>query len=243
MALIACPECGNDVSDKAPTCPRCGVPLTVESPPPAPSRAQRRMGLLVGICLGAVIVLAGAGYTAWAWAAAEAHNNAWADQTETISKSTSSSSTVTVAGDQTAVTFASHGTSTCTPDEEQTFYIQVLDLLVKQGLGDSPASITDPIARQAAAKACSDQKKADFATSISDTQVNLASFLVAVHAPESVASATDGLRGLDGTQSQTFYSPMVGEVTMQARYDGSNGLYVTLTRERQSFDWGVLFGR
>ncbi len=31
MALIACPECGNQVSDRAPTCPRCGVPILVES--------------------------------------------------------------------------------------------------------------------------------------------------------------------------------------------------------------------
>jgi DNA-directed RNA polymerase subunit RPC12/RpoP len=31
MALIACPECGSDVSDRAPTCPRCGVPILVES--------------------------------------------------------------------------------------------------------------------------------------------------------------------------------------------------------------------
>lgn len=31
MALIDCPECGNEVSDKAPTCPRCGVPIHVES--------------------------------------------------------------------------------------------------------------------------------------------------------------------------------------------------------------------
>lgn len=27
MALIACPECGSEVSDKAPTCPKCGVPI------------------------------------------------------------------------------------------------------------------------------------------------------------------------------------------------------------------------
>jgi hypothetical protein len=31
MALIACPECGNEVSDKAPACPRCGVPVFRES--------------------------------------------------------------------------------------------------------------------------------------------------------------------------------------------------------------------
>ena len=27
MALISCPECGKEVSDKAPTCPNCGVPI------------------------------------------------------------------------------------------------------------------------------------------------------------------------------------------------------------------------
>ncbi|WP_083420593.1 zinc ribbon domain-containing protein [Mycolicibacterium llatzerense] len=31
MALVACPECGRDVSDKAPTCPGCGVPIFRES--------------------------------------------------------------------------------------------------------------------------------------------------------------------------------------------------------------------
>jgi len=28
MALIRCPECGREVSDKAPSCPNCGVPIT-----------------------------------------------------------------------------------------------------------------------------------------------------------------------------------------------------------------------
>ena len=27
MALIKCPECGKDVSDKAVRCPHCGMPL------------------------------------------------------------------------------------------------------------------------------------------------------------------------------------------------------------------------
>ena len=27
MALITCPECGKEVSDKAATCPNCGCPL------------------------------------------------------------------------------------------------------------------------------------------------------------------------------------------------------------------------
>lgn len=31
MALIPCPECGNEVSARAPTCPRCGAPIFRES--------------------------------------------------------------------------------------------------------------------------------------------------------------------------------------------------------------------
>ncbi|MEA3639048.1 MAG: zinc ribbon domain-containing protein [Lamprobacter sp.] len=31
MALIDCPECGGQVSDRAPTCPHCGVPIVAAS--------------------------------------------------------------------------------------------------------------------------------------------------------------------------------------------------------------------
>lgn len=31
MALIKCPECGKEVSDKAPNCPHCGMPMLLES--------------------------------------------------------------------------------------------------------------------------------------------------------------------------------------------------------------------
>lgn len=37
MALIACPECGKQISDKAPTCPHCGAPALS-----APVAAQER---------------------------------------------------------------------------------------------------------------------------------------------------------------------------------------------------------
>lgn len=30
MALIKCPECGKEISDKAPACPNCGMPLRRE---------------------------------------------------------------------------------------------------------------------------------------------------------------------------------------------------------------------
>ncbi len=32
MPLINCPECGREVSNKAPTCPSCGVPIAPQSP-------------------------------------------------------------------------------------------------------------------------------------------------------------------------------------------------------------------
>ena len=32
MALIKCPECGTEVSDKAATCPRCAYPIAKNSP-------------------------------------------------------------------------------------------------------------------------------------------------------------------------------------------------------------------
>jgi hypothetical protein len=31
MALIHCPECNNQISDKAPTCPQCGYPLQINA--------------------------------------------------------------------------------------------------------------------------------------------------------------------------------------------------------------------
>lgn len=32
MAMIKCPECGRDISDKAATCPGCGCPINVKAP-------------------------------------------------------------------------------------------------------------------------------------------------------------------------------------------------------------------
>ena len=34
MALIACPECGREISDRAVSCPHCGCPVSVASAPP-----------------------------------------------------------------------------------------------------------------------------------------------------------------------------------------------------------------
>jgi zinc ribbon protein len=43
MALLKCAECGNDISDKAATCPKCGAPqTTVATSPVAPPAAKER---------------------------------------------------------------------------------------------------------------------------------------------------------------------------------------------------------
>jgi hypothetical protein len=53
MALLKCPECSNDASDKADACPKCGYPFQRGS-----NRASRASGCSPVIALG-VIVLAG----------------------------------------------------------------------------------------------------------------------------------------------------------------------------------------
>lgn len=47
MALIPCPECGSEVSDRAPTCPKCGVPIA--SAPKEVLIHFRRSGQLLNI--------------------------------------------------------------------------------------------------------------------------------------------------------------------------------------------------
>lgn len=63
MALIKCPECGRDISDKAPQCPGCGyAPRPLLVPPPLPPQAASRgQGMSVGciVALVAVPVMVG----------------------------------------------------------------------------------------------------------------------------------------------------------------------------------------
>jgi hypothetical protein len=39
MALIPCPECATEVSERAPTCPRCGAPIAGAAQPNTPATA------------------------------------------------------------------------------------------------------------------------------------------------------------------------------------------------------------
>lgn len=59
MALIKCPECGKEISDKAKKCIHCGCPIATEQ-----SRARKRtiaIILIIAISIAAVIV----GYSSW----------------------------------------------------------------------------------------------------------------------------------------------------------------------------------
>ena len=60
MALINCPECGHQVSDKAPTCPSCGVEIAgkITSQPIPPVKKKKKkywILLLVSFLIAAAI--------------------------------------------------------------------------------------------------------------------------------------------------------------------------------------------
>ena len=66
MALISCKECGNQVSDQAPTCPKCGTPIAaaqqnitiVQAPPP---KKGLGCGGIIGIIIVIIIIAAAVG--------------------------------------------------------------------------------------------------------------------------------------------------------------------------------------
>lgn len=52
MALIACPDCGGRVSDRAAACPSCGFPVAAAAPqPPDSTTAARTIGGVAGTWL------------------------------------------------------------------------------------------------------------------------------------------------------------------------------------------------
>lgn len=190
-------------------------------------------------------MLAGAGYATWAWAAAEGHNSAWASQLDDIGEASTESANVTVTPDKTAVTFTSTVSPTCSDTEAEAYYQDAVQAAA-DALGHAPSDtllLLNGITQAWAATQCDELQKTKFSKGVSDAQVALVVFLKAIGSSDSVMTTTDGLRSYDGTQSQSFYTPMVGQVTMQARYDSTNGLNITLTREHEAFDWGAPFGR
>lgn len=58
MSMTKCPECAKPVSEAAATCPHCGFPLAKAAPKPAAKGSP----MLIGIALGAIILVGGVGY-------------------------------------------------------------------------------------------------------------------------------------------------------------------------------------
>ena len=63
MALIKCPECGKEISDKAGACPHCGCPIGNATQPIQNNDGKSNKGskkILIGVV--AVVAIAGTGY-------------------------------------------------------------------------------------------------------------------------------------------------------------------------------------
>jgi uncharacterized membrane protein YvbJ len=58
MALIECPECGKEVSDKAPGCPQCGAPIAGSIADPATAHGRGEGLFLKSMNCGCMLVLA-----------------------------------------------------------------------------------------------------------------------------------------------------------------------------------------
>ena len=76
MALIECPECKKQVSDKAPACPQCGAPIVAappmpspETPVPAETPAPAKKGPKIHPVFLVLLVVAAAGIL-WLWRSA-----------------------------------------------------------------------------------------------------------------------------------------------------------------------------
>ena len=68
MALINCPECKRQISDKAPACPQCGCPIGGPAPGQAPRTQQvapEKPGMGAGCVVAFIFALAVGGFLAF----------------------------------------------------------------------------------------------------------------------------------------------------------------------------------
>ncbi len=97
MAMIKCPECGKEISDKATTCPNCGAPINTaaqEAPAQpdfgqyngpakkAPKKKKKHIGLIVLVVIVVLIIIIAAANSGGSNSDKEAASNQPADTTE-----------------------------------------------------------------------------------------------------------------------------------------------------------------
>ena len=78
MALVKCPLCGENISEKATTCPHCGYVVTVVGEPtPKPQKQSRSWGWLIILVIVAMIAV-------FAWNKIKRNESKKAEYTELI---------------------------------------------------------------------------------------------------------------------------------------------------------------
>lgn len=63
MALIKCPECGKEISDRAISCPACGRPIVQATPIEITGKKWKRLQLLCALAILSGIIICGFGTT------------------------------------------------------------------------------------------------------------------------------------------------------------------------------------
>jgi hypothetical protein len=154
-----------------------------------------------------------------------------------ISEASDGTDSLEIAGDLSSVRIGSAPLAQCTEAEIATISAMILNQYAHAN-GEAMAAMYVQTATQEASINCNQGKRIDFDDSVGHAQSAVAGFLIAIEAPDRVSSELDGLRGVDGTH-ETTAPTAAGLVTVQARYDGSNGLDVVFSRETSTVDWNA----
>ena len=229
MALIACSECGAQVSDRAPTCPKCGAPVAApaaSTPPaePAASRPKRRHVWLWWTIAGvALVAVASAGVFLWlsdraqrqAVAAAEAaQGEVWQSVTSRVEGlGFPTESEIGADGTYFIIRSGDPG-GPCTATDYEAIFGSVptgVDLLLAMG-------------------PCNDLKQQSFAKSVTLAFDDTTGVFEALGVSEAAVAQLKSLRGLDGSQVRTETGTAAGDLTITFQYDGLNGLQVRVER-------------
>ena len=59
MALVICPDCGNELSDQAPACPKCGRPTARAAAPASKTTLTKPAGCFLQLLAIVVFVVGG----------------------------------------------------------------------------------------------------------------------------------------------------------------------------------------